>query len=175
MLRLSSRWWVIIASRSVIAVRLKLRFQWASSSSSSSRRRASGSVEGDAQHGGITGQAVGRVQRNAPCTAGRGIDHTLHTVRLLLVEDDAMIGEAIRAGLKREGFTVDWVHDARAAESVLRSEPFELLLLDLGLPGRDGLALLRAERERGLHAPGADHHRARRGLRPRAGAGRRRR
>jgi two-component system response regulator QseB len=77
----------------------------------------------------------------------------LHTVRLLLVEDDAMIGEAIRAGLKREGFTVDWVHDARAAQSVLHSEPFELLLLDLGLPGRDGLALLRAERERGLTLP----------------------
>ena len=64
-----------------------------------------------------------------------------------------MIGEAIRAGLKREGFTVDWVHDARAAQGVLRSEPFELLLLDLGLPGRDGLALLRAERERGLTLP----------------------
>jgi two-component system, OmpR family, response regulator QseB len=74
-------------------------------------------------------------------------------VRLLLVEDDAMIGEAIRAGLKREGFAVDWVHDARAAEAVLRTEPFELLLLDLGLPGRDGLSLLRAERERGLAMP----------------------
>ena len=47
-----------------------------------------------------------------------------------------MIGEALRAGLKREGFTVDWVHEARAAEGVLGSEPFELLLLDLGLPGR---------------------------------------
>ncbi len=64
-----------------------------------------------------------------------------------------MIGEAIRAGLKREGFTVDWVHDARAAEGVLRSEPFELLLLDLGLPGGDGLTLLRAERERGATLP----------------------
>ncbi|HEY1492486.1 MAG TPA: response regulator [Steroidobacteraceae bacterium] len=74
-------------------------------------------------------------------------------MRLLLVEDDAMIGEAIRLGLKREGFTVDWVHDARAAEGVLRSEPFELVLLDLGLPGRDGLALLRAERARGLTLP----------------------
>ena len=67
------------------------------------------------------------------------IHHTLQPMRLLLVEDDPMIGEAIRAGLKREGFTVDWVHEARAAEAVLRTEPFELLLLDLGLPGRDGL------------------------------------
>jgi two-component system response regulator QseB len=74
-------------------------------------------------------------------------------VRLLLVEDDAMIGEAIRAGLKREGFTVDWVHDARAGAQVLRSEPFELLLLDLGLPGSDGLQLLKTLRTRGATLP----------------------
>jgi two-component system response regulator QseB len=64
-----------------------------------------------------------------------------------------MIGEALRAGLKREGFTVDWVHEARAAEAVLGSEPFELLLLDLGLPGSDGLTLLRRQRGRGLSIP----------------------
>jgi two-component system response regulator QseB len=74
-------------------------------------------------------------------------------VRLLLVEDDAMIGEAIRAGLKREGFTVDWVHDARSGAQVLRSEPFELLLLDLGLPGSDGLELLKTLRTRGEALP----------------------
>jgi two-component system, OmpR family, response regulator len=72
---------------------------------------------------------------------------------LLLVEDDPMIGEAIRAGLKREGFTVDWVHEPEAAEQVLRTEPFELLLLDLGLPGRDGLGLLKALRGRGTMLP----------------------
>jgi two-component system response regulator QseB len=74
-------------------------------------------------------------------------------VRLLLVEDDRMIGEAIRAGLKREGFTVDWVHDADSAARVLPSEPFELLLLDLGLPGKDGLQLLKALRERAISLP----------------------
>jgi two-component system response regulator QseB len=74
-------------------------------------------------------------------------------MRLLLVEDDPMIGEAIRAGLRRDGFAVDWVREARAAEAVLSSEPFELVLLDLGLPGRDGLALLKAQRERGLALP----------------------
>jgi two-component system, OmpR family, response regulator QseB len=84
---------------------------------------------------------------------GRAIDHTLPIVRLLLVEDDPMIGEAIRAGLKREGFTVDWVHDACAAAGVLRSEPFELMLLDLGLPGADGLQLLKALRGRGEVLP----------------------
>jgi two-component system, OmpR family, response regulator QseB len=64
-----------------------------------------------------------------------------------------MIGEAIRAGLKREGFTVDWVHDASAAAGVLRNEPFELMLLDLGLPGADGLQLLKALRGRGEGLP----------------------
>ena len=80
-------------------------------------------------------------------------DHTLRTVRLLLVEDDAMIGEAVRAGLKREGFTVDWVHEAGAAAQALASEPFDLLLLDLGLPGTDGLELLKSLRARGEALP----------------------
>jgi two-component system, OmpR family, response regulator QseB len=74
-------------------------------------------------------------------------------VRLLLVEDDAMIGEALRAGLKREGFVVDWVHEAQAAAAVLRTEPYELVLLDLGLPGGDGLTLLKGLRARGLALP----------------------
>ena len=74
-------------------------------------------------------------------------------MRLLLLEDDPMIGEAIRAGLKRDGFTVDWVRAADAAGHALGSEPFELLLLDLGLPGGDGLELLRALRGRGSALP----------------------
>ena len=74
-------------------------------------------------------------------------------MRLLLLEDDPMIGEAIRAGLKRDGFAVDWVRAAAAAQHALESEPFELLLLDLGLPGGDGLALLEALRGRGSGLP----------------------
>jgi two-component system response regulator QseB len=74
-------------------------------------------------------------------------------MRLLLVEDDAMIGEAIRAGLKRDGFAVDWVLDTTAAGQALDTEPFELLLLDLGLPGDDGLTLLKALRGRGSALP----------------------
>ena len=58
-------------------------------------------------------------------------------VRLLLVEDDAMIGEAIRTGLRRDGFTVDWVHDGESADQVLRTDTFDLLLLDLGLPRKE--------------------------------------
>ena len=69
-------------------------------------------------------------------------------MRLLLVEDDTMIGEAIRTGLKREGFAVDWVHDGEAAEAALATEPFEVLLLDLGLPRKAGLPVLQALRAR---------------------------
>ena len=64
-----------------------------------------------------------------------------------------MIGEAIRAGLKREGFAVDWVHDAAATAAALRTEPFALLLLDLGLPGSDGLTLLKSLREKAEALP----------------------
>ena len=69
-------------------------------------------------------------------------------MRLLLVEDDAMIGEAIRTGLKREGFAVDWVYDGDSADRVLRTEVFDLALLDLGLPRKDGLQVLQALRAR---------------------------
>lgn len=74
-------------------------------------------------------------------------------MRLLLVEDDAMIGEAIRAGLKREGFTVDWVYDGDSALQVLRTEELDLLLLDLGLPRRGGLEVLTATRASGQDLP----------------------
>jgi two-component system, OmpR family, response regulator QseB len=64
-----------------------------------------------------------------------------------------MIGEAIRAGLKRDGFTVDWVHEAHSAAAALHTEPYELVLLDLGLPGMSGLQLLKSLRERGGSLP----------------------
>ncbi|HEY6484225.1 MAG TPA: response regulator transcription factor [Steroidobacteraceae bacterium] len=74
-------------------------------------------------------------------------------MKLLLVEDDVMIGEAIRTGLRRDGFTVDWVHDGEAAEGVLRTEEFDLLLLDLGLPRRSGLHVLQSLRAREAPLP----------------------
>ena len=64
-----------------------------------------------------------------------------------------MIGEAIRAGLRREGFTVDWVHDGESASQVLRTEAFDLLLLDLGLPRRGGLEVLSSARAQGQELP----------------------
>src|SRR5262245_28470596 len=74
-------------------------------------------------------------------------------MRLLLVEDDPMIGEAVAAGLRREGFAVDWVRDGRAADTALTVESFDLLLLDLGLPAVSGLDVLKALRSRGGKLP----------------------
>ena len=74
-------------------------------------------------------------------------------MRLLLVEDDRMIGESVRKGLRQDGFAVDWVQDGRAAELALDSEPYDLLLLDLGLPKKDGLDVLGTLRRRGNAIP----------------------
>jgi two-component system response regulator QseB len=74
-------------------------------------------------------------------------------VRLLLAEDDTMIGEAVRAGLRQQGFSVDWVRDGVAAEQALLTEPYDACLLDLGLPRKEGLAVLRRLRERGSMLP----------------------
>jgi DNA-binding response OmpR family regulator len=74
-------------------------------------------------------------------------------MRVLLVEDDRMIGESIRAALKQDGSAVDWVRDGRSAESALATEQFDLVLLDLGLPQRDGLEILRAMRLRHDQTP----------------------
>lgn len=74
-------------------------------------------------------------------------------MRLLLVEDDAMIGESVRLGLRQDGFTVDWVQDGKAAEFALKSEPYSLLLLDLGLPKKSGLDVLRGLRANNNNIP----------------------
>ena len=55
-------------------------------------------------------------------------------MRLLLVEDDRMIGDGLRQALRLEGHAVDWVYDARAAAGTLATERFDLVLLDVGLP-----------------------------------------
>lgn len=63
-------------------------------------------------------------------------------MRVLLVEDDTMIGEVIRDTLRDESYAVDWVQDGLAVESTLRAQPYDLVLLDLGLPGKDGQEIL---------------------------------
>ena len=84
-------------------------------------------------------------------------------MRLLLVEDDSMIGDSVRHGLRQDGFTVDWVRDGRAAELALANEVYDVLLLDLGLPkkGRSGRAQDVAPQ--GRQSSGDDPDRARRG------------
>ena len=74
-------------------------------------------------------------------------------MRLLLVEDDAMIGEAVLDALRAEHYAVDWVRDGAMADSALRSENYDLVLLDLGLPKRDGLDVLRSLRARRSAVP----------------------
>ena len=74
-------------------------------------------------------------------------------MRLLLVEDDSMIGAAAQQGLRGDGHSVDWVRDAREANAALRVGPYDLVLLDLGLPHGDGLALLREWRARRRELP----------------------
>ncbi len=63
-------------------------------------------------------------------------------MRILLVEDDVMLGDALRRSLKQEGFTTDWARDAEEAELALATGDYSLILLDLGLPGKSGLDLL---------------------------------
>lgn len=74
-------------------------------------------------------------------------------MRVLLVEDDPMIGESVRKGLQQDGFAVDWVRDGASAEAAWRANPFDLMLLDLGLPRKDGLEVLRALRRAGEDLP----------------------
>jgi two-component system, OmpR family, response regulator QseB len=70
-------------------------------------------------------------------------------MRLLLVEDDPMIGEALREGLVQAGYAVDWVRDGVQGELAAANDVYDAALLDLGLPRKDGLGVLRAIRARG--------------------------
>ena len=74
-------------------------------------------------------------------------------MRILIVEDDPMIGKALRTALRDEAMTVDWVRDANDAEHALATHSYTLVLLDIGLPGRSGFDLLRSLRGRGEEIP----------------------
>ena len=74
-------------------------------------------------------------------------------MRVLLAEDDPMIGASVRQGLHQDGFTVDWAEDGRAVELALAERVHDALVLDLGLPRRSGLELLAAMRKRGDARP----------------------
>lgn len=74
-------------------------------------------------------------------------------MRILLVEDDTLIGSGLQQGLQREGFAVDWAQTGDTAALALRTTSYGLVLLDLGLPGQDGLTLLARLRQRNDDTP----------------------
>jgi len=74
-------------------------------------------------------------------------------MRILLAEDDSMLGDGLRAGLRQLGFQVDWVRDGLAAERELGSGVYAAGVLDLGLPVKDGLDVLQALRSRRIQTP----------------------
>lgn len=74
-------------------------------------------------------------------------------MRLLLVEDDQMLGTSVERALRQQGHAVDWVQDGPGAEQALATEPYDVVLLDLGLPGKGGLEVLRDLRRRGGAVP----------------------
>ena len=74
-------------------------------------------------------------------------------MRILVVEDDALLGDALQTGLRQRGLDVDWVVDGAAAQLALRGDAFAAVVLDLGLPKIDGLAVLRKMRGKGLRTP----------------------
>ena len=74
-------------------------------------------------------------------------------MRILLAEDDAVLGDAIFVHLKHGGHAVDWVRDGAAADAALRAQAFDIAVLDLGLPRQSGRDVLRRMRERGGDTP----------------------
>lgn len=74
-------------------------------------------------------------------------------MRLLLVEDDEQLGRGIRKALMRDGDHVDWLTDGAQALAAIRSDSFELIILDLQLPGRDGISVLQTMRRESINTP----------------------
>ena len=74
-------------------------------------------------------------------------------MRLLVVEDDVLLGDALQAGLKQSGYAVDWLRDGDSADQALSTEPYAAVVLDLGLPRLAGLEVLRRLRRRGATLP----------------------
>lgn len=74
-------------------------------------------------------------------------------MRILLAEDDPLLGDGLQSGLRQHGFQVDWVRSGDAAERELRSGVHAAAVLDLGLPRKDGLDVLQAARGQGIRLP----------------------
>lgn len=74
-------------------------------------------------------------------------------MRILLVEDDNLLGDGLRTGLSQSGFTVDWLREGQAALHALHTETFDAAILDLGLPDGDGTDVIKAFRDQGGMVP----------------------
>ncbi len=74
-------------------------------------------------------------------------------MRILLVEDDPLLGDGVQKSLSHLGFTVDWMRDGKQGENALTGEEYAAVVLDLGLPQQDGLTLLQSARDKGLRTP----------------------
>jgi two-component system OmpR family response regulator/two-component system response regulator QseB len=74
-------------------------------------------------------------------------------MRILVAEDDALLGDALQSGLRQRGFDADWVRDGVAADLALAGEAYAAVVLDLGLPRRDGMTVLAAQRAKGNTVP----------------------
>jgi two-component system response regulator QseB len=74
-------------------------------------------------------------------------------MRVLLVEDDELLGDGLKKGLEQHKFTVDWITDGLSAERTLDCEEFDVMVLDLGLPKLSGLELLERIRKKGITLP----------------------
>lgn len=78
---------------------------------------------------------------------------SMQAMRLITLEDDPQLGEALATGLRQRGHAVDWFRDGTQADAAIAAAPYDALLLDLGLPGTDGMVWLRRWRARGLTLP----------------------
>jgi DNA-binding response OmpR family regulator len=74
-------------------------------------------------------------------------------LRILIVEDDPLLGDALQAGMKQAGFSADWLQDGAAAERALQTESYEAVILDWSLPKRSGIDILRHARQANLATP----------------------
>jgi two-component system response regulator QseB len=74
-------------------------------------------------------------------------------MRILIIEDDKLIGDGLKAGLTKMGFTVDWFTDGKLGQSALGQAPYDAVVLDLSLPGIDGLEILKGWRRSGQSEP----------------------
>ncbi len=85
--------------------------------------------------------------------ANTGFRPAAENMRILLVEDDTLVGDGICTGLRQDGFEVAWAQNGTAAEAAFETASFDLMILDLGLPGKDGLEVLAAQRSAGNQIP----------------------